>query len=612
MCGIFGFTGSQDAAPILIKWLSRLEYRGYDSAGICVVNEKSNLKTSKAIGKVMELKNKTDYAELVGYSTGIGHTRWATHGGVTEKNCHPHTSSNGRFAVVHNGIIENYSELKTILQDQGHNFYGETDTEVVAKLFESLFDGDDFRTMKKVAAVIEWAYALVFIDKEHPNRLFGVKLGSPLVIGTKKSEWKNSGEWYVSSDYRSLVGLVDEYITLEDGDMFYIENNDYKIVNRGVELVRNKESISEDEKVMELGDFPYFMLKEIYEQWEVLKNVFAGRVDFKAKVIRNHTIDTLLAHGFERVHIIASGTSYHAGCLGKQYFENLANLPTEVSVSTEFKYGKQFVNEKTLYIFVSQSGETADSLESLKIINERGGYTFGIVNVPGSSIARLAKSGLFTHAGTEVGVASSKAFTAQVATFLILALAFWRKNGLDYLKFLSILEDMEHLPARIEALLHTSERIQSVAEKYAKYLNFFYLGRSFELPIAMEGSLKLKELTYRHSEAYSSGELKHGSLALIDEDFPSIIINGSSALHGKNCSSVQEIKSRGGKVIGIISQKDAKKDIYDDILEFEPSLPETEVFSEVVILQLFAYHIANALGRDIDKPRNLAKSVTVE
>lgn len=286
------------------------------------------------------------------------------------------------------------------------------------------------------------------------------------------------------------------------------------------------------------------MLKEIYEQGEVLRNVFAGRVDFVTKTIRNNTLDDIVARGFERVHIVASGTSYHAGCLGKQYLEHLADLPTEVTVSTEFKYGKQFIDQKTLYIFVSQSGETADSLESMKRVNERGGYTFGIVNVPGSSIARLAKSGLFTHAGVEVGVASSKAFTAQIATFLILSLAFGQKRNLEYTRFLSILEDMEKLPARIESLLKTNDKIQEVAEKYAPYLNFFFLGRSYELPIAMEGSLKLKELTYRHSEAYSSGELKHGSLALIDADFPSIIVNGSSPLHGKNCSSVQEVKSR--------------------------------------------------------------------
>lgn len=392
MCGIFGFIGKQDAAPLILKGLSRLEYRGYDSAGLCVVNTNSDMYTGKAVGKVMELRNKIEGVNLSGYTTGIGHTRWATHGGVTENNCHPHTSSSGRFAVVHNGIIENYSELRTILQDQGFVFYGETDTEVVAKLFEYLFNGDDIKTLKKLTSIVEGAYALVFIDRENPGRLFGAKLGSPLVIGGSKDAW------FVSSDYRSLIGGVDEYITLEDGDMFCIENGDYKVVNRGVELVRDKESITETEKAMELGNFPHFMLKEVYEQGEVLRNVFAGRVDFEEKTIRNNTLDEVVAQGFERVHIIASGGSSFAGYLGKQYLEHLADMPTEVTVSTEFKYGKQFIDKKTLYIFISQSGETADSLESLKRVNERGGYTFGIVNVPGSSIARLAKSGLFTHA----------------------------------------------------------------------------------------------------------------------------------------------------------------------------------------------------------------------
>lgn len=308
---------------------------------------------------------------------------------------------------MHNGIIENYAELRTALQDQGHSFYGETDTEVVAKLFESLYSGDNFETLKKLTSVIEGAYALVFVDRENPGTLFGAKLGSPLVIGIGQAEeaYPNerraiprSSEFYISSDYRSLIGLVDEYITLEDGDLFSIAKGDYRIVNHGMELMRNKESITETEKAMELGEFPHFMLKEIYEQGEVLRNVYAGRIDFETKTITNNTLDEIIAQGFDRVHIVASGTSYHAGLLGKQYLEHLADLPTEVSVSTEFKYGKQFIDPKTLYIFVSQSGETADSLESMKRVNERGGYTFGIVNVPGSSIARLAKAGLFTHA----------------------------------------------------------------------------------------------------------------------------------------------------------------------------------------------------------------------
>ena len=494
-----------------------------------------------------------------------------------------------------------------ILEDQGYVFYSETDTEVVVKLFEYLFNGDNLRALRKLTSVIEWAYALVFIDREKPSMLFGAKLGSPLVIGKNKEN-----AWYVSSDYKSLIGLVDEYITLEDGDIFCIENGECKIINRWVEFIRDKEHIIETEQIMELWDFPHFMLKEIYEQGQVLRNVFAGRIDFKTKTINNITLNEVVTQGFERVHIIASGTSYHAGCLGRQYLENLANLPTEVSVSTEFKYGTQFIDKKTLYIFVSQSGETADSLESMKVVKEKWGYTFGIINVPGSSIARLAHAWLFTHAGTEVWVASSKAFTAQIATFLILALAFGQKRNLENTKFISILTDMEKLPARIEKLLQTSDQIRLIAEKYAPYLNFFYLGRSYELPIAMEGSLKLKELTYRHSEAYSSGELKHGPLALIDANFPSIIVNGSWPLYSKNLSSVQEIKSRGGKVIGVIADNDVNKNLYDDFLIFESSLRETEVFSETVILQLFAYHMADVLGRDIDKPRNLAKSVTVE
>lgn len=370
--------------------------------------------------------------------------------------------------------------------------------------------------------------------------------------------------------------------------------------------------VDENEKPAELGDFPHFMLKEIFEQPKVIEDVFRGRINFETNELHSDTLDHLLTLGIEKVVIIASGTSYHSGLVGKYYLEEFADIPVEVNVSAEFKYKKKFIDPKTLFIFVSQSGETADALDSLKMVKEQGGNVFGIVNVPGSSIARIAEQGLFTRAGTEVGVASTKAFTAQVACFLFLALYLGKRRNLDYRKYREILDGLEVLPEYMEKVLLSGEGIRQVAEKFADYKNFFYLGRALELPIAMEGSLKLKEISYIHSEAYASGELKHGSIALIDTEFPTVMVNGSGPLYAKNISSVQEIKARSGQVIGVVADNDAKKDMYDAVLPFSHLHEDLDIFLEVVILQLFSYYVALKLDREIDKPRNLAKSVTVE
>lgn len=607
MCWVFGYIGTPGkAAREVLAGLQRLEYRGYDSAGLCVINPDKNLEVIKAVGKVNNLKIKTDSLNFTTFHAGIGHTRWATHGGVTEANCHPHLSQSGRFVVIHNGIIENYVELRDELIAKGYVFHSETDTEVTVHLFEDMFDGDYLSTMTKLVAKMHGAYGLVFLDRDNGNQIFGTKKGSPMVLGFGKNER------YISSDYRSLIGLIDDYIILEDGDIFLMTLDNYTILSGWHDADRTRQIVGEDEKVVELGDFPNFMLKEVFEQPRVLEDVFRGRIDFASNSLHSDTLEHIATLGIKKVTVVASGTSYHAGLLGKYYLEELANIPVDVVVSTEFKYKKKFVSSDELYIFVSQSGETIDTLDSLKIVKEQWGHVFGIVNVPGSAIARAAGQWLFTRAGTEVGVASTKAFVTQVACFLFLALYLGQKNGLDYRKYREIIDAIAKLPEAISSILLSNEAIRKVAEKYANSTNFFYLGRAHELVIAMEGSLKLKELAYIHSEAYSSGELKHGSIALIDSDFPSLMVNGGGILSPKNASSAEEIRARGGNVIGIIAKNDPNKQVYADVIEFDPLISELNPFLEVVILQLFAYHIANSLGRDVDKPRNLAKSVTVE
>ncbi|MBP9811872.1 glutamine--fructose-6-phosphate transaminase (isomerizing), partial [Candidatus Gracilibacteria bacterium] len=508
MCGVFGYLGrSGKAAQEVLAGLQRLEYRGYDSAGVCILDHEKHFEIIKSVGRVADLKVKTESYSLGSYHIGIGHTRWATHGGVTEQNCHPHVSQSGRFIVIHNGIIENYRELKDMLIEKGYSFYSETDTEVTVKLFEDLFDGDHLSTMKKMISMIHGAYGLVFLDRDHPDRIFGSKKGSPMVLGFGKEDR------FVSSDYRSLIGLIDEYVILEDGDIFLMTPEDYTIMAGGAEISRPHLSIDEDERPAELGNYPHFMLKEIYEQVEVMDNVFRGRINFETYDLHSDTLEDLSKEDIKNITIVASGTSYNAGLMGKYYLEEFASIPVDVIVSAEFKYKKKFISPETLFIFVSQSGETIDALDSMKIVKEQGGNVFGVVNVPGSAIARLAGRGLYIRAGIEVGVASTKAFTAQLGCFIFLALYLGKKRGLDYRKYRELLDGLSGLKSAMEKVLLSSEAIRKVAEKYAKYNNFFFLGRLFELPIAMEGSLKLKELSYIHSETYASGELKHGSIA---------------------------------------------------------------------------------------------------
>jgi glutamine---fructose-6-phosphate transaminase (isomerizing) len=508
--------------------------------------------------------------------------------------------------VIHNGIIENYAELRAELMAKWYTFQSETDTEVTVQLFEDMFDGDYLSTMSKLVARMHGAYGLVFLDRDNGDTMFGTKKWSPMVLGFGRDAR------YISSDYRSLIGLIDDYIILDDGDIFQITSDNYTILSEGQQIDRIRQTVDESEKIAELWDFPHFMLKEIWEQPRVLEDVFRGRINFDTHELHSDTLAHIATLDIDRITVISCGTSSFVGHMGKYYLEELAGIPTDVIVASDFKYQKKFINPKTLFIFISQSWETADTVDSLKIVKEQGGHVFGIVNTPGSSIAKITGQWLYERAGTEVGVAATKSFTAPMGCILFLALYLGKKRWLDYKKYREILADLQRLPTLIEGILGESEKIRQVALRYAQYENFFYLGRSHEFPIAMEWSLKLKECTYRHSEAYTSGELKHGSIALIDENFPTIMINWGGPLVSKNNSTVQEIMARWGKVIGVIARWDVSRDIYTDVLDFDPVVPELNPFLEVVILQLWAYHIANSLGRDVDKPRNLAKSVTVE
>ncbi|MBW7954245.1 glutamine--fructose-6-phosphate transaminase (isomerizing) [Candidatus Gracilibacteria bacterium] len=608
MCGIFAYKGDKSAVNVLINGLKNLEYRGYDSAGISVFNDNKKDYTIKSLGRVSNLATKImeENKDIQNFNIGIAHTRWATHGGVEIKNTHPHTSQNNRFFLVHNGIIENYIKLKEQLTKKGYHFYGDTDSEVVAKLIEDLFEKDLETTLKKVKEIITGAYALVVVDIENPETIIALKLGSPLVLGF------SGKEVFLSSDSNALSNMTQNYIPIDDNEMVIIDKNGYKILNSGVEIKKEKINSIYYDKENDMGSFKHFMEKEIFEIPNIIDNVLGGRVFFDQKEIKSNALDKIDIKNIDKIEIIASGTSYNAGLIASYLFEEIAEIQTIVHISTEFKYKKQFISPKTLYIFISQSGETADSLECLKMVKNKGGNTFGVVNVVGSSIARLTDNGLYTHSGVEIGVAASKTFIGQLLTLFIMSLYFGNKRNLDYNKYIDALEGLKTLKDDINKTLLDARKIKEISQKYSKYKNMFFLGRNMFYPLSMEGSLKCKEITYNHTESYSAGELKHGPLSLIDENFPSILLNPDSKLYDKNISSLKEIQARKGKVIGIISSGDEHKNEYDDTIEIPKTNKYNSLFTTGVVLQLFAYYMADELGREIDKPRNLAKSVTVE
>lgn len=607
MCWIFAYNWKQNSVPFLVEWLRRLEYRGYDSAWIFAVSPEKETFLEKEVWKVSNLATKISKNPKKdwNYTSWIAHTRWATHWKVTVENTHPHHSENGRFFIVHNWIIENYFTLKKDLEKK-YKFYSETDTEVVAKLFEELFDWDLHSTLEKVTKKIVWAYAIAVIDKENPDTIIWAKLWSPLIIGV------SDDAIFLSSDINALWNVAQEFTTLEDYETVVIKNGKFEVFSFWKEVKKQTEELTEEMWNVSKGKFETFTEKEIFETSQVLRNALNWRIDFENKVITNETLEELNSYNFENIEIIASGSSYFAGMVWKSWFEELADIKTELKVSSEFLYEKFLPNKKTLYIFMSQSWETADVRESVKMVKEKWCLAFWIVNVVWSTIARMCDMGLYTHSGVEVWVASTKNIIAQLAVLITMALSMWIKKNLQISEAKLIIEELWKLDLKIEWLLDRQAHYKNLAKKYSKFTNFFYLWRNLVYGAASEASLKLKELSYIHSESYQTGELKHWPLALVWPNFPCIVINPKNVMREKTISNVKEIKARNGVVLWVITAWDTEKDIYDDVIEIPKCHKILTPFLPLIPLWIFAVEIAKELWRDIDKPQNLAKSVTVE
>lgn len=614
MCGIVGFVGRRDAFPILIKGLHRLEYRGYDSAGVALINGKNELHVYKTKGKVADLENYVQGKDVSG-CIGIAHTRWATHGEPSDVNAHPQISQSGELAIIHNGIIENYTALKSQLLKEGYRFSSETDTEVLIQWIEYIEKTHKLPLVEAVQVALNHvvgAYAIAILDKRHPDTIIAARKSSPLVVGI------GDNEFYLASDATPIVEYTNKVIYLNDGEIAVIERGkDIKITNlknitKTPQITELEVSLSELEK----GNYEHYMLKEIFEQSRTLKNCMNGRV--------NVNLNHIAISGFidnkdkflkaERIIITACGTSWHAAQIGKYAFEEFARIPVEVEYSSEFRYRKPVINKDDIVIAISQSGETADTLAAIDLAKENGAFIFGICNVVGSSIPRKTDSGCYTHVGPEIGVASTKAFTAQVMVLLMLALEIAKeKKTVDDDVFERILKGMSKLPKQVETVLKLNHTIENFAQRFTYATNFLYLGRGYNFPIALEGALKLKEISYIHAEGYPAAEMKHGPIALINAEMPVVVIATNASTYDKIVSNIQEIKARKGKVIAIVTEGDTTvKALADYTIEIPHNEECLVPILATIPLQLMAYHIAIVKGCDVDQPRNLAKSVTVE
>jgi len=607
MCWIFAYNWNKNSIPYLVEWLRNLEYRGYDSAWLIWVTKNSEIFLEKAIGKVSNLATKIEKntEKLDIYNSWIAHTRWATHGKVTEENTHPHFSENKRFDVVHNWIIENCMSIKEELKKK-YKFYSETDTEVIAKLIESKFDWNIVSTLEKVTKKLVWAYAIAVIDKENPDIIVWAKLWSPMIVWV----WKN---WiFLSSDINALNKIATEFTTLDDNETIVIKDWKYSVFSSWEKVEKKHEKIDENTVIADKWKFETFTEKEIFEIPSVLRNSLNWRINFEERTINNKTLDKLNELDIENIEIVWSGSSYFAWLVWKSWFEELAWIKTEVRISSEFLYETFLPRKKTLYIFMSQSWETADVRESVRMVKEKWCLSFWIVNVVGSTIARMCDIWLYTHSWTEIWVASTKNIIAQQAVLLLMALSMWLKRDLQVSEAKNIIEKLWELDKKFEWLLEKHKYIKTLADKYSKYSNFFYLWRNLVYWTACECSLKIKELSYIHAEAYSTWELKHWPLALIWPNIPCVVINPKGVMKEKTISNVIEIKSRNWVVLWVITAWDNSKNIYDDIIEMPKSHPILTPFLPLIPLWIFAVGVARNLNRDIDKPQNLAKSVTVE
>ena len=608
MCGIVGYIGAREASPILVDGLYRMEYRGYDSAGVAVQNGQG-LKVQKRRGRVRELADHLSANPISGHM-GIAHTRWATHGAPTQGNAHPHLDCTGEIAVVHNGIIENADTLRKVLRDRGHTFLTPTDTEVLAHLIEDA-EGDTLEERVRAALrLVEGAYGIAVISGEFRDRIVVARQGSPVLLGL------GEGETFVASDPAAVVEHTRSVVYLQDGDIAVLSPEGYRILDHeGNDPGRPTDSIHWDVQAIELGGYAHFMQKEIFEQPDSLCNTLRGRLVFDEgdAHLGGLRLTTEEIRRFRRVLILGCGTSWHSGMVGRHFIETLAQLPVEVEYASEFRYHAPLSLQDTLVVAVSQSGETADTLEALKSARERGGRVIGVVNAVGSTIAREAHGGIYLHAGPEVGVASTKAFTSQMAALLMLALHLGRRRGLSSDQGREVVSALSRIPSLVKRTLRLDDEMARLALLFAEADNALYLGRGVSFPVALEGALKLKEVSYAHAEGYPAAELKHGPIALIDDDMPVVVVAPSDRIFSKVVSNVQEVRARGGRILVVTT--DGNRDLAA-VADHEVVVPEThELLTPlltVVPLQLLAYHIAVLRGCDVDRPRNLAKSVTVE
>lgn len=618
MCGITGYIGGKDAYPIIINGLKRLEYRGYDSAGIMMFNGKK-INLSKTKGKVADLEVAINKDESIKKGNiGIGHTRWATHGVPNDINSHPHFSQSKNLIIVHNGIIENYDTIKKELISRGYKFRSDTDTEVLINLIEEIKESKKCKLERAVQLALKevvGAYAIAVFDINDPEKLVIARLGSPIAIGIGK----NNSEFFVASDASPFIEYTKNAVYLEDGELAVIEKNKKirikKIENNG-EVDANIQELQMSLEQIEKGGYEHFMLKEIYEQPKAIRDTYRGRILPNKGIIKMAGVDDNISKflNAERIIIVACGTSWHAGLVAEYLIEELARIPVEVEYGSEFRYRNPIITSKDIVIAISQSGETADTLAAIKMAKSKGAFVFGVCNVVGSSIARETNAGAYTHAGPEIGVASTKAFTTQITILSLIALRLAQAKGtLSQSEVVSYLQTIEQIPNQVEELLKIDSKIQKIAKNYKDAKNCLYLGRGFNFPVALEGALKLKEISYIHAEGYPAAEMKHGPIALIDENMPVFVIATKKGHYEKVLSNIQEIKARKGKIIAIVTKGDTTvKEIADHVIE----IPETEEFFTPLLttipLQLLSYHVAVMLGKNVDQPRNLAKSVTVE
>ena len=615
MCGIVGYIGYREAYPIVIKGLKRLEYRGYDSAGV-MLYDGENLKLSKTKGKVSDLEAKAATEITTNGTIGMGHTRWATHGVPNDVNSHPHLSNSGDLAIIHNGIIENYAPLKEELIKRGYVFHSDTDSEVLVNLIEEIQLKENLKLGKAVQVALNQvvgAYAIAVFDKKNPNEIVAARLGSPLAIGV------GEGEYFIASDASPFIEYTSNAIYLEDGEMANIRLHkpmkvrkikDDSIVDPYIqELQMNLEQI-------EKGGYDHFMLKEIYEQPNVIKDTYRGRLHANEGLIQMAGVEDNLEKflNADRIIIIACGTSWHAGLVAEYVFEEFTRIPVEVEYASEFRYRNPIIGKKDVVIAISQSGETADTMAAIKLAKENGAFVFGVCNVVGSSISRESHAGAYTHAGPEIGVASTKAFTTQITVLTMIALRLAKAKGtLSKSDFHHYLQELEIIPEKVKEALQTNDRTKEIAETFKDAHNCLYLGRGYNFPVALEGALKLKEISYIHAEGYPAAEMKHGPIALIDEQMPVVVIAPKQGHYDKIVSNIQEIKSRSGRIIAVVTKGDTQvRELADYVIEIPETSDALSPLITTIPLQLLSYHIAVMRGCNVDQPRNLAKSVTVE